>query len=109
MTFKYAYPRSTALSIFEMTTTFRSVTWSKNYCDSGIFVMKLMQSHDGDKQHLFKPEDAKPLRECISYYLLTHPCNEKYETLVEIKNILNMYVSSSMNIFFLFSLQTYYI
>ena len=24
-------------------------------CDSGIFVMKLMQSHDGDKQHLFKP------------------------------------------------------
>ncbi|KAG2588170.1 hypothetical protein PVAP13_5NG181881 [Panicum virgatum] len=30
MTFKYAYPRSTALSIFEMTTTFRSVTWSKN-------------------------------------------------------------------------------
>jgi len=22
---------------------------------SGIFVMKLMQSHDGDKQHLFKP------------------------------------------------------
>ncbi|KAG2642911.1 hypothetical protein PVAP13_2KG283800 [Panicum virgatum] len=72
MTFKYAYPRSTTHNIFQMTTTFRNVTWSKNHCDSGIFVMKLMQSHDGNKQHLFKPEDAKPLRECISYYRHMH-------------------------------------
>ncbi|KAG2540179.1 hypothetical protein PVAP13_9NG521728 [Panicum virgatum] len=44
-----------------------------------------MQSHDGKKQHLFKPEDAKPLRECTFYYLLTHACNKKYNTLVDIK------------------------
>jgi len=43
-------------------------------------------------------EDAKSLRECISYYLLTYPCNEKYDTLVEIKKILNMHVSSSVDI-----------
>ncbi|CAO2143238.1 unnamed protein product, partial [Urochloa humidicola] len=42
MTFKYAYPRLMSINIFKMTTTFRSVTWSKNHCDSGIFIMKLM-------------------------------------------------------------------
>ncbi|CAN6215284.1 unnamed protein product [Urochloa humidicola] len=85
MTFKYAYPRLMSINIFQMTTTFRSVTWSRNHCDSGIFIMKLMQSHEGDKQHLFKAVDAKPLRECMSYYMLTHPLNEKYDTLVDTK------------------------
>jgi len=69
---------------------FCALFFTLNSCDSGIFVMKLMQSHNGDKQHLFKPEDAKPLQECISYYLLTHACNEKYNTLVDIKKILTM-------------------
>jgi hypothetical protein len=29
--------------------------FASHSCNSGIFVMKLMQIHDGDKQHLFKP------------------------------------------------------
>ena len=32
--------------------------------------------------------------------LLTNPCNEKYDTLVEIKKILSMHVSSFVDIFF---------
>ncbi|CAL5064208.1 unnamed protein product [Urochloa decumbens] len=91
MTFKCAYPRFMLFNIFQMTTTFRSVICSKNHCDTGVFVMKLMQSHDGDKQHLFEAEDAKPLRECMAYYMLTHPLNEKYDTLVDTKRILNMH------------------
>ncbi|CAO2184458.1 unnamed protein product [Urochloa humidicola] len=27
---------------------------------------------------LFFEEDAMPLRECMAYYMLTHPLNEKY-------------------------------
>ena len=34
---------------------FCALFFTPNSCDSGIFVMKLMQSHNGDKQHLFKP------------------------------------------------------
>ncbi|CAN6180851.1 unnamed protein product [Urochloa humidicola] len=45
---------------------------------SGIFVMKLMQSHDGDKQATPIQTNAMPLRECMAYYMLTHPLNEKY-------------------------------
>ncbi|CAN6347409.1 unnamed protein product, partial [Urochloa humidicola] len=36
-------------------------------------------------------EHAKPLRECMSYYMLTHPLNEKYDTLVDTKRILEMH------------------
>ena len=48
-------------------------------------------------------EDAKPLRECTFYYLLTHACNKKYNTLVDIKKILTMHVSFPVDIFFVHS------
>ena len=50
-------------------------------------------------------EDAKPLRECTFYYLLTHTCNKKYNTLVDIKKILTMHVSFPVDIL-LFILKT---
>ncbi|XP_014751640.1 uncharacterized protein LOC104585342 [Brachypodium distachyon] len=44
--------------------------------DIGIFVMKLIKSHDGDTILCFEPEKAKALRKILTYYLIAHPCNE---------------------------------
>jgi len=62
MTFKYAYPRSTTHNIFQMTTTFRNVTWSKNQLSS-LSLQHCIFSHfsvpliDAAKQHIHYFQD----------------------------------------------------
>ncbi|KAJ1256219.1 hypothetical protein BS78_K059700 [Paspalum vaginatum] len=50
--FKLAYPHSVRVNVFKMSTTTLIASSAKNLCDSGIFVMKFMKSHDGDKQRV---------------------------------------------------------
>ncbi|PNT71333.1 hypothetical protein BRADI_2g26315v3, partial [Brachypodium distachyon] len=73
--FSIANPRA-QVNVFDMDTKFRSVSYSIKEADSGIFVLKLIQSHDGDTILCFEPEKAKALREMRTYYLIVHPCNE---------------------------------
>ncbi|KAJ1277267.1 hypothetical protein BS78_05G282100 [Paspalum vaginatum] len=58
--------------------------------------MKLMKDYDGDKQHLFKGNYVKPLRESLSYYLLTQPYNENYCNLVDTKYISNAWCNNEV-------------
>ncbi|CAO1939965.1 unnamed protein product [Urochloa humidicola] len=61
-----------------------------------------------NRQHLFKPEDAMPLRECMAYYMLTHPLNEKYHRWsLSVKMQLFFYIGKDKDILMNGKQQTY--
>ncbi|KAF0922516.1 hypothetical protein E2562_037416, partial [Oryza meyeriana var. granulata] len=46
--------------------------------DSGVYIMKIIQMSDRKTHPYFRPEHAKPLRECLTYYMISHRFNEKH-------------------------------
>uniref|UniRef100_A0A0E0M4Z2 Uncharacterized protein n=1 Tax=Oryza punctata TaxID=4537 RepID=A0A0E0M4Z2_ORYPU len=74
----YDQPKSTLLEKEVFEDIINRMPYSGKSCDSGVYIMKLFQSFDGNTNLFFRPEDAKTLREKLTYYLVANDHNEKH-------------------------------